>query len=164
MTPRLWLYAIATAALIGLLSWGVITYNEALREQGRAEIRAEDAAALAKAKTDAETETARLTKLAEDARNANTQELTDLRAYRADNPLHGGLCKPAKSNRSTVSSNPAAVTINGGTSATATDVQPLPTRDSEPSRQPDPDIRGMFDLLTARCDQVSGQLREWQAR
>lgn len=160
-----WPYKLAGAAIVlGLVWWGVHTYNEALREQGRAEIRAEDAVALAKAKTDAEAEGARLTKLAEDARNANIQELTDLRAYRVDHPIHGGLCKPAKSNRGPMSNPTPAISLNDGTSPAPADVQPLPSGDTEPGGQSDPDIRGLLDILAARGDQVSGQLREWQAR
>lgn len=164
MTPRLIAYGIAAAVLIGLLSWGVITYNESLREQGRAEIRADDAEALRVAKEKADAESKRLKKLAEDARNANAQELAELRAYRADNPLHGGLCKPAKNNRSAVSSPAATVTVNAGASTGTADVQPVPAGDTEPGGQSDTDIRGMLDALAARADQVSGQLREWQAR
>lgn len=153
-----WIKIIAAAVLIGLAWWAVRSYNERLREQGRAEIRAEDADALDKAKAAAKIDHDKLTKDIQDAAHANDKELADLRKYRDDNPLHGSLCRN-QGNRPTRSNPGGQIASATGSTPPAPDVQPLPSGNPEPVGQSDPDIRGMLSDLTGRADQINTALR-----
>lgn len=151
---KLYLYAIAAVALAGGLWW---VHNH-LVDKGIAQQQAADAKAYARLQRDADLETGRLNGLADAAEHAHDQELTDLRQYRADHPLHGSLrvnCLPATPRGEASASNP----IDGGTSTQPGPVQSVPEGNSGGLDQ-----LHLLDILAGKADEVSGQLREWQAR
>lgn len=89
MTPRLIAYAVAAVALAGLLGWAIHTYNEHLRDQGRAEIQVKfDAYRKEIARLATEREVANMVKDAqviatnEAALNAYQKTLADIAADR----------------------------------------------------------------------------------
>lgn len=156
---KLYVYGIAAVILIGLSWYAIHAYNERLREQGRQEVRAEDAKALAIAKAAADAETKRLKDKADQAEHSHDKELTDLRAYQRDHPIslwvsngkgHSIACMPR-----TATSN----SIDASAGPSAESVLSMPERDSS-----ERDIGPMLSALAARADEVSAQLREWQSR
>lgn len=140
---KFWLAGAAVAA-IGFLVW---REHHAVQVAHQQRARAEQAEATLVAE--------RKAKVAE---VAHAQENADTTQFRADNPLHGGLCinpnLPAYS----------AKRLYESPGATAANLQPVPSGDSGAGGQRDPDIRHMLDLLGARADEVSAELREWQGR
>lgn len=106
-------------------------------------------------------ETARLRGIAEAAEATGKREHDELTQYMADHPLHGtlaSLCKPPRVPAATQTDSGHA-----GAGAAATPVQPVPEGDSGGADR-EPDQLGMLASLSARCDALSTQVREYQAR
>lgn len=154
---RIWAYVIAAVALVALVWAGC----QHLVNVGVAKERAVWQAKYDKAQHDADIETARLQGAADAAEHAHDQELTDLRKYRTDHPLHGGLCKPAGVRAAQGS---AADESHARASPASGDIQPMSEATTELGRQPEPDVRGMLDSLAGRCDKISAVVREYQTR
>lgn len=153
---RIWAYVISAVALAALLWAGC----QRLVNVGVTKERAAWQAKYDKAQHDADLETARLQGAADAAEHAHDQELTDLRQYRADHPLHGGLCKPVGVRAAQGS---AADESHARAGPASGDIQPMSEGDrSGDARQPDQ--LGMLDVLAGKCDALSAVVREWQAR
>lgn len=106
--------------------------------------------------------TAALTTKANTAEHSHDDELTALRAFRDSHPVDQPvrLCgDPTPGVQA-----PATQPVSSGTVATASGVQPVPSRDSGVRAQPGPDIAGLLEALAARADQVTAQARELQTR
>lgn len=134
------------------------------QQQKVAQILADDRAALAQAKIDADKETSRLKGIADAAEKQRATESAELFSYLHLNPLHGGLCISESHRDARVPDASPADSGHAGPSAAAADLQPVPARDPEASRRADPDIRHLLDVLAGRADEVSSTLREFQAR
>lgn len=89
---------------------------------------------------------------------AHVQEDATTIKFRANDPLHGGLC--VKPNLQAA----ATKQVNGGPGAAPADIQPMPAGDPEASGPGNPDVRHLLDVLAGRADEVSARLREWQGR
>lgn len=151
-----WLYAgiIATALIV----FGVYTHHE--RKIGAAKVVAADTAALIMAQKIADVQTAKLAQKAEDASHVHDQELTDLRTYRSEHPVHVGVCRTAGNSLPGLPKGSPAIPGDAATSPASGDVQPLLTGDSGR----DTDIGPLLDLLAGKADAVSSVLREYQNR
>lgn len=143
--------AIAALAFLAALAAGIGFWHHRTYEAGRQSAFAE--VALATAKIEAERKGR-----AAAAETARDQELTALRAYRDAHPERPvRLCLGS----ARVPATPADQRQPG---APAGDVLPLPAGDHRSGpRGEGPDIGGLLELLAARGDQVSADLRKRQA-
>lgn len=145
-------------ALLLLCLLGLYVHHR-IYQSGVASVQQADAVALAKAKADAQIKTDQLAKTAEEASHAHDQELTDLRAYRANHPVHVGVCHDANHSVPSVPAAPGQDPGHASPSPASGDVQPVPTGDSSPA-----DIGPLLDLLAGKADKLSSELREYQNR
>lgn len=158
---RKWLVElILLLAVVGAVTW----FCHHLIEVGVQQQKDADAAQYAKLKETADKETGRLQGIADTAEKARDQESKALDDYRTANPLHGSLCLNPAQQSGRVPETGATHPSNAGTSTSTSTVQPVSAGDSGTGGQGQPDIRHMLDLLAGRADQVSGELREYQAR
>lgn len=158
---RKWIVELIVAALVvAAIAW----WHHSAVEQGMKRVRDEDRAAMLQAKEDADRETSRLKGIADAAETSRAQEQAELDTYRRLDPLHGGLCKPESHRDARVPEARPVDSGHAGSSASAPDLQPVPTRDPEASGRADPDVRHLLDVLAGRADEVSATLREFQAR
>ena len=147
--PRIIAYWVSAAVVFAALLWAVHT----LREQGRAEIRAELEPRLAAAESALDHERASR-KRAEEASNAYQREIADLRIAPVDVPVVR-LCRyagpvPAAGNPAR---EPDAAAAGTGSDAGATSGDPAPG----------PDIGPDLMRFALRCDEISAQLRALQS-
>jgi hypothetical protein len=157
-----WIYTgIIAAILIGGAYWHHATLEDGIHDQQVADARV--SAALEK-KTAAET--ADLQARATMAEQAYDHEKTANTQYRDANPIQPvRLCLDTHNSGGVVPKAGTPVAGNAPTSAAAKPVQPMPAGDhSGGAGAAGPDLAGMLDLLAARADQVSSQLREYQSR
>lgn len=155
---RKWELIVAVVA-IGLIAW----WHHATYEAGIKAQKDEDDKATASLVHAAEIQTAFYQARAERAEAAHAQETVDNDRYRADNPLHGGLCQP-HSGESHLSDTAATHSSNAGASTGSAIIQSMPSGDPETVGPSGPDVRHLLDVLAGRADEVSATLREFQAR
>lgn len=154
----------AEAGVATLIVSALLWYHHHVYETGVAAVRQQDAVALAAARATAEAETTKLTQQAEEAAHAHDQELSDLRAYRDSHPVQPvRLCFNANHSEPRVPAAAGSDASHGAAGARAADVQPVPAGDSGIRPGSGPDISGLLEALAGRADQVSAQLREYQA-
>jgi|SRR5579875_1895680 len=160
---RRWaLELIGAVAIAGALLW----YHHHVYTAGIAAQRTADAAARAQLEAAAAHRTQALEDLATQAEHAHDTELAQLRAYRDRHPVESvRLCLDAHGGPGSMPEASAAHASDETAGAPAARVQPVPDRDSgvRPG-QPGPDVGSLLGALAARADEVSAQLREWQAR
>jgi hypothetical protein len=156
---RKWLIELILLLVVAGLIWWFCEHLIAVGVQRQKDA---DDKAYAQLVIDNAKEEGRLKALADTANENYQQESQELLAYRAAQPLHGGLCLD-KGHRS-MSAASGAHTGNEATSSGAAAVQSVLAGDPAPSGRSDPDIRHLLDLLAGRGDEVSSTLREFQAR
>jgi hypothetical protein len=143
------------AAISALLAGGVYLHHEIYESGVKAEV--------AKVEKQAAKETAALQVKATAAEHSHDAEIADLQAYRTAHPEQSvQLClNTAAPVRPEISAESGA----SGAGSAASGIQQVPARDSGSGQgRAGPDIGGMLELLAARADQVSAQVREFQAR
>jgi hypothetical protein len=156
-----WLYV---GAIVAFLIGGVYAHHHILAE-GIAEQRAADAKATARITQATEQKTAELQARAAMAEKAYDKEQADNAAYRSSHPPEPvRLCLTGHPSSSVVPEAGAKVSGNADPGASASDLQPMPSGDpSGGAGRAGPDIASLLSALGARADQVSAELREYQA-
>jgi hypothetical protein len=141
---------VGSLALVIAIGVGVFAWRDHVYQSGRRDALAEVAKQTALAAAERKGRTAV-------AETSNDQELAALRAYRDAHPEQPvRLCLDTR-----LPATPAAPRLPG---TPAGDVLPLPAGNpGGGERRAGPDIFGLLDLLAARGDQVSAQLRKRQA-
>jgi hypothetical protein len=157
---RRWIVELIIAAAI---TGAVVWYCTHLVNVGVQKQKDVDARALAEWQHNADLEAGRKQGRADAANEAREKELTDLRKYRAEHPLHGGLCL----NRAPSAAVPAvagALSSDAPADAGGGDLLEVPSGDPRAGGPPDPDVRHLLDVLAGRADILSASLREYKAR
>jgi hypothetical protein len=157
-----WLWAAVFAAA---LIFGVHEHHKILAE-GIAEQKAADDKATAALVAATEKQTAELQAKATQAEQAYDKQQADLANYRSSNPVQPvRLCLDTHSGGSGVPKGSATVAGNASAGTAPGNVLPLPAGDSSGGAGASgPDIGNLLELLSARADQVSAELAEYQAR
>lgn len=153
--------------LIGLLGLGFAIYHRAVIEKGIAEQVAIDNAATIKLQNDTKVQTAALKAQADTAEHAHDNELSELAAYRSAHPQQPvRLCLDAAHDRGTILPGSTGIDISHeGLGAAGISIQHVPDGDSGiRTGGAGPDIASMLGALAGSADQVSAELREYQAR
>lgn len=160
-TYRIYALIVAVVLIAAGLGW----LHHHIYQQGADGQKAIDDAAYAISKHNADLESARKLAVANQAEHAHDQELSDLRDYRDAHPVGPvRLCLNKGSGRSP-GAGAAAIGLNAGTGTASGPFQPVPTGDPDGGAgDAGPDISGMLEGLLADADQVSAELREYQAR
>jgi hypothetical protein len=157
-----WIYC----GIIVLLIAGGLWYHHHVLELGIADQIAADNKATAKVQAQAQVQTKALQTQADAAEHAHDQELADLTAYRnahPDQPVR--LCLTAHPGSGGLPQTGTPDTKHAGSSASVGNLQQMPTGDRGSGEgTAGPDISGMLSALGARADQLSAELREFQAR
>ena len=150
--------------VIAIVALGVWYWQHERFEAGIAEQIAKDTAASTKIKNETAIETADLKARATTAEQAYDKEQLDNANYRSQHPDSVRLCAPATIHP-IVPGASSTHAGNEGAGASTANVPKVPDGNSGsgPS-QAGPDIGGLLDLLAAKADDVSGRLREYQAR
>lgn len=155
ITSRKWLME---AILAGVLVAGVYLFCQHLISVGVQRQKDADAKELVKLQHDADVETAKAQARADIAEKARDTEISQLDDYRRLHPLSGRLCLNQGGSHLPTAS--ATEPVPDSASAIPGPIFDLPTGNNSGGI----DQLAMLDLLAAKCDGLSSQLREWQAR
>lgn len=150
---RLLLELLAAGVIVGaLLLWHHRAFDRGIQAQ-----RDQDQMELDRLKWDAEQESKRLQKIAATAERNSDEEHQALVDYTAAHPLHGSLCPSPHARSGDLSRATQGPSLEP---ATAPDVFTVSAGAIATVRQPDPDVRGMLDVLGRRADEISAELRK----
>lgn len=110
---------------------------------------------------EANLETARQRGLADAAEAAGKKEHDERTQYALDHPLRGSIDSLCRRSRG-VPATAQTVSSNAGAGAPSAAIQPV--LEGGVGSGSDPDQLGMLSVLASKCDGLSSQLKEWQAR
>jgi hypothetical protein len=153
-----WLYG---GAIVLLIVLGLHYHHKVLAE-GIAEQKAADAKATLVLTQETAKQTAELQTRATMAEQAYDKEHQSILSQPSLPPVR--LCGNAHNSGSLLPKAGAVVQGNAGTGAAPGDLQPVPSGDSSVGDGQNPDLAGLLGILAQRADEVSAELREYQAR
>lgn len=152
--------------VVGLLGLGFAAYHRAVLDKGIEEQQAADAKASQVLQQKAAQKTAALADQADKAEHAHDDELKELAAYRSSHTAQPvRLCLNSDGGGVGVPQSAGIVVSHAGTGTAGISVQHVSGGNhSGGVGQAGPDISSLLGTLAARADQVSAELREFQAR